>query len=159
MMIKRLYLPLSFLSISAIFIIILSTVADVVWRYLFNSPILGTIELNRTLLVFVVFFTIAYAQAGKKHMRVDLLLNRLPPRVKSAVNGLQLLLALVFIGIVTYGSSLVAIESTAKGEYERGIISFPMWPGRIAVALGCLALALQYVADIFETLRSARRRK
>lgn len=146
------------LAIIFILLMIVSTVADVTGRYLFNSPIMGTVELNRTLLVFTVFFTLGYTQLKKQHIRVEMILDRFPPIPRIVIDGLWVLMAMVFMGLVTYGSSIVAYKATLTGEYETGIINFPMWPGRIGLALGCLALTLQYLTEVIQTIRSSLRK-
>jgi TRAP-type C4-dicarboxylate transport system permease small subunit len=143
------------LGIVCVFVMMLSTVTDVTGRYVFNNPILGTIELNRTLLAYLVFLGLAYSQFKKQHIRVDLLLTRVAEKPRALIEGFQLLLALVLIGFITYGGSLVAYESTVRGEYTPGIIHFPLWPPRIALALGSLVLCFQYVRDIVASFRSA----
>ncbi len=145
---------LGILAVIFIIAMMLSTIADVSGRYLFNSPIVGTVELNRTLLVYVVFLTLAYAQLKQKHIRVTMLLDRFPPMPRIVIDGLCLLLALVYVGFVTYGGSIVAYEMTLAGEHETGLINFPMWPGRIGLAFGLLILCTQYVIEIIRISRS-----
>lgn len=128
--------------------------ADVGGRHLFNSPIPGVTELARMLLVYTVCFALGYTELMKRHIRMELVLTRLSPKRRMLVEGLQLLLALVFIGFATYAASVVAHTSTLQGEYETGLIDFPMWPGRIALAIGCLMLSLQYVTGIINSFRS-----
>jgi len=137
-----------------ILVMMVSITADVGGRYLFNTPILGTTELNRTLLVYAVCFALGYTEFRKRHIRVELVLNRLP-KARTLVEGLQLLLALVLMGFATYASSVIAYNATVQGEYETGIINFPMWPGRIALAVGCLMLCMQYVVGIIDSFRSS----
>ena len=149
---------LGILAIIFIILMMLSTVADVTGRYLFNSPITGTVELNRTLLVYAVFFTLGYTQLRKQHIRVGMVLDRFPTVPKIVIDNLWLLLALVFMGLITYGSSVVAYKATLTGEHETGIINFPIWPGRIGLAIGALALSLQYLTEIIETIRSSLRK-
>lgn len=158
MVVKYIHQGLGTLAIASILLMMLSTVSSVTGRYLFNSPILGTVELNRTLLVFAVFFTLGYTQLRKQHIRVEMVLNRFPPMPRIVIDGLWLLMALVFMGLITYGSSIVAYKATLTGEYETGVINFPMWPGRIGLAIGCLALALQYLTEVIQTIRSSLRK-
>ncbi len=145
-------------AILCVFIMIISTVADVSGRYLFNSPILGTVELNRTLLVFTVFFTLGLAQLRRRHIRVDAVLGKLPVKARVLADSFALLLALVFVGMVTYGSAVVAYDATIMGEYETGIINFPMWPGRVAIAIGMLILCIQYMVDVIAAFRPSFRK-
>ena len=159
MLIKRTIQVLGALAVIFIFIMMISTVADVMGRYLFNSPIIGTIELNRTALVYAVFFTIAYTQMVKQHIRVDILLSKMSTSKRLIFEGCGLVFALAVMGFVTYASSIMAYRQTLLGESETGIINFPMWPGRIAVAFGSLVLCVQYIVDIINSYKELRSKR
>ena len=74
---ERIDKALGILALLAIALMMISTVADVTGRYLLNYPIPGTVELNRTLLVYTAFLTLAYAQLKKRHMRVGFVVDLL----------------------------------------------------------------------------------
>lgn len=137
-------------------IMMLSTTIDVIGRFFFNAPIRGTVEVNQVLLIFTVFLGLGYTQLMKRHIRVDMIFDRISStRRRLMVDVLESLLALVIVGFVTYGSTAWAYNSVLTGQYEIGSVRYPVWVGRIAVSFGCLALCAQYVVDIIQTLRSA----
>lgn len=142
------------IAVVLILVMMLITTADVGGRYLLASPIPGTTEITRLLLVFSVAFALGYTELMQQHVRMELVLTRLTPKRRTLIETLVLVLALVFIGLATYAASVVAHTSTIRGEYETGLIDIPMWPGRIALALGCLMLGLQYVVGIIKGFRS-----
>ena len=135
-------------SVVLIFIMMVSITVDVGLRFLAGAPITGVVELNRTLLVVVVFFTLGYAQARKQHINVEFLVNKLSEKRKILVISLGTLLALVIMAMITYGSISAAYTSTVEGEHEVGLLNYPVWPGRIALAFGLFTLCLQYVVGI-----------
>ena len=142
------------LSVLIIFIMMVSITVDVGLRFLAGSPIIGVVELNRTLLVVVVFFTLGYAQIRKQHINVEFLINKLSEKRKTMVLILNTLLALVIAAMITYGSFSAAYVSTIEGEHEVGLLNYPVWPGRIALAVGLFMLCLQYVVDILKGFSS-----
>ena len=131
-----------------ILVMMLAIVVDVSGRYLFNSPLLGGIELNRTLLVVVVFFGLAYTQLEDGHIRMDLLMVRVSPRLKLILEIFSLVIALSVYVYITYTTIPVTIRSILRGEYETGLIPFPMWPARLFMSIGLFILTLQLVADL-----------
>ena len=145
-----------------IFVMMLTITADVCMRYFFNSPIIGTVELNRTLLVIVVFFSLGYAQKRKRHINVELFSHLLPSKTRLFTELVQLLLACGVIFLVSYESIIIAYNSTIESEVEAGIMNFPLWPGRIAMAVGLSMLGLQYLMDAAEVflnlLRAGKQR-
>jgi TRAP-type C4-dicarboxylate transport system permease small subunit len=142
------------LSVIIVFIMMVSITADVTLRYFANAPIVGVVELNRTLLVVVVFFTLGFAQVRKQHINVEMVLHMMSPRRKVVVEAIEALLALVIVGMITYGAVTEAYFSTVEGEHEVGLLNYPVWPSRIAMALGLFMLCMQYVVDILHGLVS-----
>ncbi|GAB4112432.1 MAG: hypothetical protein Kow00103_01840 [Candidatus Caldatribacteriota bacterium] len=143
-------------SISAIglFIIIFTIVLDVGGRLLFNRPIYGTLGTIRTLLVFVIFFSIPFAQVKKTHINVEFFINKLKKSTKSLILTFGLLYNFLIITFITYGCFKVAKKSLIAKEKLSGIINYPVWPGRYALALGLLLLSLQYIVDIFDDYKT-----
>ena len=142
------------LAVVLIVFMMFSMTIDIFMRYLFNAPIAGVVELDRTLLVIVVFFSVGYCQLRKKHILAEFLLDRLSEKPKTLVIALETILALVIMVIFTYGCVTNAIESTMDLEHEVGIVNFPIWPSKIAIAFGLIMLDLQYVFDIIDGFRA-----
>jgi hypothetical protein len=44
--------------------------------------------------------------------------------------------------------------SYLTGEYREGLIKFPIWPARWALAIGILILCLQLARDFYSTISS-----
>ena len=158
MVIKRVYQVLMYLIIVAVTIMMLITVADVSGRYLFSSPIQGTVELVRILLAVTACCSIAYAQFMKRHIRLDFIFERLSSKRGLVIDGITLLLAVVVMSFVTYGCIDVAITQTIEGEYEMGLVNFPIWPGRIVIALSFVLLTIQFALHMVESFRLALRK-
>ena len=123
-------------------------VVDVAGRYLLNRPLLGSIELNRTLLVAVIFLGFGYTQLCKRHIRVDMLILRLRKAPRLAMEGFSLSLALVVSLLVVYMVIPATYHSVIIREYEDGVIPFPMWPARLSLLAGLVLFVIQLVSDI-----------
>ena len=132
---------------SILFLIVLTIVPDVLGRYLFNSPIAGILELNETLIVFCVFLGLGWTQVQRGHVRMELVLSRLPTAPQTFFNLIVWLIAFAFVSIMTIMTSKQAYISLKISEHTLGMISFPVWPAKIALAIGCLFLSLQLLRD------------
>lgn len=66
---------------ATLFALMLLTTADVVGRYFFNAPILGTVELTQQMLAAVVFLSMPVACWREEHISVDLLDAVFPSRL------------------------------------------------------------------------------
>lgn len=141
-----------------VFALMFVIVGDVVGRAFFNHPITGAPELAKVSLVAVLFLGLAKTLRMGKHIRATLLINRASP---AAAAGLDLLANLgglfVFI-LLCYSSWGLAVEAWDVGEFEgAGSLRVPTYPLR-ALILICSALtAIQFTANVLETLRTLGR--
>lgn len=136
-----------------IFILMLLVSADVVGRYVFNRPLYGTFEIAESLLVFIVFLGFAYTQHEKGNIRVQVLANRLPLRVRSLLDVVAHALGLAIFALITYEAGRHAIEAWRIGEESVGMVRIPLWPSRFAVPVGSFFLAIQFTIDAWSDLK------
>jgi|WetSurMetagenome_2_1015567.scaffolds.fasta_scaffold59943_2 TRAP-type mannitol/chloroaromatic compound transport system permease small subunit len=141
-----------------IIFMMLTIVVDVFGRYVFNRPLVGGVELNRTLLVIIVFFGLAFTQLNQGHIRVDLLLIRASPKWGLILEAFALMIAIPVYGIVAFATIPVTIQSIVIGEYETGLIPFPIWPSRLFMSVGMFLFTFQLVADLIVTISSKNTR-
>jgi TRAP-type C4-dicarboxylate transport system permease small subunit len=130
--------------------------ADVVGRYLFNKPILGTVEIFEILLPGIVLLGLAYTQLVKAHVRVELFYSRFRPK-RQAVVGLAITLwTIILFAIIAWRGTVLAIS---YWRYERMIsnIQVPMYLVQLLVPLGALAIILVLVVDVLHFLAEMRK--
>lgn len=109
-----------------IFMMLFITV-DVVLRYVFKSPILGSYEIVERVLSITVFSSLAYTQQQKGHLHVTLFLRMMPHKAAFVVFGFFLLLSSIGSAVISYCAYLGAMTATAKG-YITVILRIPMAP-------------------------------
>ncbi len=141
--------------LSALFLVVITilAIAQVVTRYVFNSPSPWTEEVARLLLVWATF--LAAGAAAKKHqlLSVDVLLERLPRRGQS--------LCLALINIVTLCVSLVLLiwgwrlyeftsgdTSTSLG-YPRNLFFLPLVIGGALMSIASILNVIAYIKNAF----------
>lgn len=93
-----------------------ATFANVIGRYVFNSPIQWAEEFARYSFIWLVFMAAVVATTRKKHITIDLLVNYLPRSGRSACRALADLTTLVLMAIlICYGWVMVraATQPTA----------------------------------------------
>lgn len=131
----------------SIFVMMISTIADVTARFLLNKAIPGVVELCEFLMVMVVFLGLAYTQVKRGHVRAEVFINKISPRHQIAVELFGYLLALPFFVMFAYQAGLFAYEAWKTGEFMFGLMRFPTWPSKIFVCVGLFVLCLQLLAD------------
>ena len=136
-----------------LFFFMFMVVSDVTGRYAFNSPIPGTMEIGEIILAFVVFPGWAAVLANNQHIRVLLVVDRLPPRWRVWLEMLALVVGFaMMLPIAWYGFSF-ALDSYITKEigFTYGI---PRFPGKAAFFIGSTLFAIQFLIMFFSQLFS-----
>ncbi len=134
---------LSKVALGGICFICLVVIVNVAGRYFFRSPFLGTIEIVELGMVIIVSISVPFAALQGRHIRVDLLVSRLPKRFKGAVLSFGLLLSTAITALVTYQCIVVALSYIAKTGQVTHVLSIPYGPFRLMLAVGMLLLTLE----------------
>lgn len=128
---------------------------EVVMRYLFNRPTGFADELSGYFLAGIVMMGIAHTLRIEGHVRVELLVGRLPDSIKIMLSTLTNLIAVVPIALLTW-LSLQLIEQ----YYRTGRLSFasilliPMWIPVTLVPVGLAVVILRIIAQFLQYLDS-----
>ena len=127
-----------------LFFFMFMVVSDVTGRYAFASPIPGTMEIGEIILAFVVFPGWAAVLANNQHIRVLIVVDRLPPRWRPWMEMLTLVVGLAMMfPIAWYGFSFAMDSYMTK---EIGFTySIPRYPGKVAFFIGSTLFAIQFL--------------
>jgi TRAP-type C4-dicarboxylate transport system permease small subunit len=134
-----------------LFLFMLMEVGDVTGRYLFLYPVPGTREIGEIVLACVVFLGWAAVLANNQHIRVLILVDRLPLRVQAWLELLALFVGLAMVGSISYYSFDQAVQSYVTKEigFTYGI---PRWPGKMALFIGSTLFAIQFLVMLLNRL-------
>lgn len=131
-----------------IFVMVCTIVPDSIGRFFFSKPLYGTLELNMLLMSAIVFLGLAWTQSQRGHVRVEVLISRARPTLKSVLNIICWTIAFALFFGITIGGTEEAIHSVSIGENLWGVKKFPVWPGKILAAFGSGLLCVQLLIDI-----------
>ncbi|MGH6727812.1 MAG: TRAP transporter small permease subunit [Pseudolabrys sp.] len=144
---------MGFIAAVATFVMMALVVANIVGRYLFNKPLDGTLEFTESLLVLIIFLSVALTQYNGGHIRVTLLTRRMPKTWAHALNIFCMLAGAAFFSWCAYAAWRFALQSWSFKEQEWGTVVFPLYPVKFVVFIGLLMLAIQFGLDaIAETI-------
>lgn len=135
--------------LAAIFIvcIALAILAEVVGRML-GILIPAATEFAGYCLASAVFLALAYTLVSGEHIRVSLLLQRAPKRIRHA---LEIWCLVAGTGLSIYFAwHIVAFtyESFLFEEVGHGLIKTPLWIPQSGMALGMVVLAIAFVDEL-----------
>ena len=141
-------------AISGIVVIVmmLYTTVDVAGRYLANHPMPAAYEMTIIFLIYITYFGVTLVQARGGHMRLGFLYEKAGPRGKSLIDLFSVLFGLFIVGIITWQGWLYAIESWQIEEVTMGVYTVPVFPGRIALAIGSTIFIIQYIIDFVKSI-------
>jgi TRAP-type C4-dicarboxylate transport system permease small subunit len=143
----------NFISSFLLIAIMLLVVANVTGRYLFNSPVHGTMEITEFVMVAIVYFTFAHTQAIKSHIRVELLLGVLSRKARLIFDLITCVLGLVIFVLITWQGILCFIDSWEILEVTDGYIEFPIYPAKLTIPIGCFIFSLRFIVDIVDVIK------
>ncbi len=126
-------------------------IVDVGGRFLFNKPIAGNIELTEMLMVFSIYFGMAYTQREKGHVGMDLFVTTIlrgrAYHLNNMVIGFLSLLINIMIAFYSFNQALVTYHNKSTSIY----LNIPMWFLPLFVSVGTVILCLRLLSEFKES--------
>lgn len=144
------------LSATAIVLMTSGIAIDVLLRTISGHGLTGVIEAVDPILVCVAFFALSVTELKGEHVALTMVTDRIKPAIRYALIAFGVLLCIVFTIVLLASGAFEAIQSSLNNEIRAGVVRIPLWPARIAVALGAFALLLQFIVTLIDALRSAK---
>lgn len=118
----------------------------------------GLAEISGFLLVGATFLGLAYTFIHGAHIRVTLLIGRLPARYRVFVEAACLSVALALCLYLAFYLYRLLADSIAFGETSYGLLSIPLWLPQSAMLAGIVLFCLALGEAWWQTLVTAIRR-
>jgi len=142
---------LQYLCIAILFGMMLLGSADVVGRYVFNRPVSGTYEIFGVLLPCLVLLGLAYTQAARAHIRITLVLERLPSRLQRVLGIVTTIIAMFITVLICWHGLALSIRFHDLGKMI-DTIQVPIFIPQLVVPVGALALFLVLLVQLIQYL-------
>jgi TRAP-type C4-dicarboxylate transport system permease small subunit len=143
-----------------IFLLMLVIVTDVIGRTAFTRPLPGVPELVSLSIVAIVFLQLPQALRAGRITRVEALSDWLAtrsPRFAAALQGVYSLLgAALFVALFAALQPLFE-RAWVNNDYVgvEGYITYPVWPVRLFMLIGCVGGAIQYLLFALNDFRKS----
>lgn len=138
-------------------VMMIPTVLDVLCRWVFNSSILGAMELVEFSMVFLVFSSLGYLQDRRSHIRVTLISDHFSESVKGLLEIVSTLCPFLLFLLISWCVCQNGLAKGATGEVT-GMLSIPFTPFILFGALGCLTFSLALLANFMEEAAALARK-
>lgn len=102
------------------------------------------------------FFAMAHAFKHGDFVRVTLLLEKLGPRMRRAMEIACLSVATVAVGYLAWWANRFTYDSWAFNEVAQGLLPIPIWIPQASFALGSILLLVAVVDELVIVLRGGK---
>lgn len=100
---------------------------DVFARRFLGFSTQATTEITGYALAFGISWALAHALTTRAHIRIDLLVNYLPPRIRHPMHLLSLAALAVLMGFIAWGAFELVEESLLFNATDISILRTPLW--------------------------------
>jgi TRAP-type C4-dicarboxylate transport system permease small subunit len=136
------------LVVSQVFLNLLDRLSTLLTGSAIGLTIPSYADFTGFLLAAASFLSLAYTLREGAHIRVVLLVSRLPKKIHRLVEvwciGFGLMVSLYF----TYYSAMLTYESYSYNDLSSGMIAVPIWIPQLAMLLGLVVLSVALVDEL-----------
>jgi TRAP-type C4-dicarboxylate transport system permease small subunit len=134
-----------------ILVITLIVTVDVFMRYLLNRPLLFAGETCEFLMALIVFAGLAYTFQRGGHIRIELVIQRVPTRFRYWIRTATFAVGIIFLFIFAWQIFLFIKESY---DFNRAstVLLCPIWIPQLSMLIGVIALILVLILAIVSHL-------
>lgn len=125
---------------------------EVLARALLRVSTGSTVELSGYMLAFGLSWGLAHALAQRSHVRIDIMINRLPRPMRVPLHLLSLALLAVFVGFVAYGACMLVDESLLFNATDISALRTPLAIPQGLWAAGLVVFLLLIICMLIENL-------
>lgn len=126
-------------------------IVDATLRTIFAKPLLWVIDISEIILAWIVFAAFAYALITGAHVRMTILVSRLPSRLRSGCDIFANLMGIGFFALLTYLAVPYFWKSFLIQEIPMAAVETPVWLGKLAMPVG---MSLMFVVFLLRFIRS-----
>jgi len=132
--------------------------ADVVGRYLFNTPLPGTIVVVANYyMIIIVFLAIGVAEQERSHISVDVFTDLLPSGPRAVLSVVATLLTIAVTAVLMISGWSEAVKKTNMvATKEQGSQLFEIWQSYWFVPLGAALMIAVATYQVIVTITGAR---
>lgn len=129
-----------------------SIVWEVIARGVLNSPTEWVMEISTYCILIAGFLGMGVAQAGKKHIHVDIFVSKMSPKMLTYVEVFTSLLGIFYSYIFMVYSWDMAMLSLELNNCAPTTLGTPLWIPQISMPIGFAVLLLQLIRTLLEDI-------
>lgn len=144
---ERLYLYSGYVSAFFLVGIAVSIIAQIAGRM--RGVTIDATEVAGLCLAASTFFGLAHTFRSGAHVRIKLIIERLPWSTRRPIEILNCVLAAVAVCFLAWNMILFALQSFEFHDISPGLLAIPFWIPQAGVAVGITLLAIAIIDELF----------
>ncbi|MGE5255904.1 MAG: TRAP transporter small permease subunit [Hyphomicrobiales bacterium] len=149
----RIALGLSILGALVLLIMLVVTIADVIADKVVGIPFPGATELIMSIMPISVCAFLLSVQIKKRHIVIDLLVNRLNPKARVVLQLMTQPCGVFLFGLLTWLTIPMAVHSVKIAEHTGGNVGVPMYPAKVMIPVATGLVTIQLILELVRTLK------
>ena len=127
---------------------------EVIARYFFLSPTIWAAELSQISLIYGTLLAMPWALKSRKHIQINLVINKLSKNYKKFINILIMIVLLIFsFYVMVYGFDIF-YDSLIRGRTTGSLLNLPSWIAELSVPFCFLLLLIQSLIEIIKLFKN-----
>jgi len=135
----------------------LLTVSDVIGRFIFDHPIIGTTEITEYMLLCIGFLGLAWGAVNQEHIKVDLIIAHLSTKARTIVTSITLILGIGIYSFIVWRSFIESIKVYKLGS-NSSLLQIPDYPFYIILIIGCVVFCIAMITVLVQTVKAGVKR-
>ncbi|MBB4022347.1 TRAP-type C4-dicarboxylate transport system permease small subunit [Confluentimicrobium naphthalenivorans] len=136
---------------AGVLLMALNTISNVIGRFVFQSSLFFSEELNRILIVLITFAGISYAARHGRHIRMSAIYDALPaPARKILMVAISIITAILMFALCYYSVSYI-VTLASRGRVLPSL-QIPVWVIYLWVPVGFFMTGAQYALTAVKNL-------
>ena len=127
---------------------------EVVARYVLNRPTPWMLEIVEYALLYIAFLGAAWLLKEDGHIKLDIVLERLNPRVQAWFNIITSIIGAIICLFITWYGVKVTWDLYHSGQYFAAFLKPPKYIIIMIVPAGCFLLFVQFLRRTYGYWRS-----
>lgn len=148
--VERCNLALGMVSGLGILLMGLILTYEVLCRYLFNAPTIWVQETSIYLYMWTMLAAASYTLQMRKHVHVDLIVDRLPRHPKLILEAATSVVGAIFCGFVSVQAYEMIAATVRFGKVSATPLRVPLWIPQSALLMGFVLLTFQFAFVVLD---------
>ena len=127
---------------------------EVIARYFFLAPTSCAAELSQLSLIYGTLLAMPWALKSRKHIQINLVINRLSKTNKKITNILIMIILIIFSCYVMIFGFDIFYDSFFRGRTTGSLLNLPSWIAELSVPLCFFLLLIQSIFEIIKLLKN-----